>query len=554
MSVLRVLLLKKLGPRLRPTGRACIWARMTWQLRCVPFSGAVAGLTARVVSCPRARHQLNAEHAPASAMGMLKHIRVVGARMTGCKWPPSPACDLHHRGWKGTASHTTGQHGEQQRPCSQTCSSNWLTPAHHESLELRVGLHVALRYLTSLLASLPTLCYYLLQVRLLKQKVADAEEEQLRAEEEAAQLRQEVAQQQQQQQLAGGAVGNASAGAAGSARDSAARSRAAEEGLRTAQLEAQAAKAEAARLQQELQAVKQQAQHTQTQLQAQLHELAQQQQQHGKQPPLHTHAAAASQEQQQQLVTELASCREQISTLQQTLSAAEAAVAAAKMEAAAARAEAGKAAAAAARGGAALVSAAGAVGNGSDAEAEALQEQIELLMDKVVTLKKSRDKLLEQLDGQSVEMEQLLAEHQVGHRWRSRGTWLCEHHSAAISWNADISASRWRWHARDPSQTAVPHCFVGSAADSRDRHSCRMEMSTNQALHEVMVVHVSECRTMPVVNARAKDTISVPVAWLWLTTHHHCLGCCFVLRPCRHPLLRQGRSAETGRPRRRMHW
>lgn len=41
--------------------------------------------------------------------------------------------------------------------------------------------------------------------------------------------------------------------------------------------------------------------------------------------------------------------------------------------------------------------------------------QVELLVHKVVALKKSRDKLLEQLDGQSVEMEQLMADNQVCH-------------------------------------------------------------------------------------------------------------------------------------------
>jgi hypothetical protein len=57
--------------------------------------------------------------------------------------------------------------------------------------------------------------------------------------------------------------------------------------------------------------------------------------------------------------------------------------------------------------------AAAAAGSSSSNDDEALQEQVELLMRKVIALKKSRDKLLAQMDRQSVEMEQMALDNQV---------------------------------------------------------------------------------------------------------------------------------------------
>lgn len=247
------------------------------------------------------------------------------------------------------------------------------------------------------------------QVRVLRAKVAEAEEEQLRAEEEAAQLRQEVALQQQ----ARGSLQDSSSGCG--------HDRAAEEGLRNAQLEAQAAKAEAVRLQRDVATLQQQVQQQQQVLQE-----------------YHSHPAQSSAGGgESQLASELRAGQEQLRTLRQALSAAEAQAAAAKAETAAARAEADaakKAAAAAAAASAGTVSGAvpasaaapvaggvaGVSGMSADDDVEALQEQVELLTHKVVTLKKSRDKLLEQLDGQSVEMEQLLADNQVSYCWHQQ--------------------------------------------------------------------------------------------------------------------------------------
>jgi hypothetical protein len=47
-------------------------------------------------------------------------------------------------------------------------------------------------------------------------------------------------------------------------------------------------------------------------------------------------------------------------------------------------------------------------------EVAGLQDQVELLMGKLVALKKSRDRLLSQLDSQGLELDALAAENQVG--------------------------------------------------------------------------------------------------------------------------------------------
>jgi hypothetical protein len=183
--------------------------------------------------------------------------------------------------------------------------------------------------------------------------------------------------------------------------------------LQEARADAAAAKADAEQLQRQLvesDRAAQQQHHRIAQLESQ-----QQQQQHGSQ---HKQQQDDGQDQQQQ--QQLAALRERASTAEAELQSAKGKLAelqqelaAAEQRAAYAAAEAQRfrAAAAAARSAAPTAAATAAAAGSSDDEA--LQEQVELLMRKVIALKKSRDKLLAQMDRQSVEMEQSALDSQV---------------------------------------------------------------------------------------------------------------------------------------------
>lgn len=248
----------------------------------------------------------------------------------------------------------------------------------------------------------------------------------MRAEEEAQQLRQELAAAAAGGQLASSVAAVGEAGDAGGAslraelHAAGMRIASLEQALHSMQAAAMGAKAQGEQLQLQLQATTRQLHDAQVH-QADLLCQTQQSQLQGRDDPQAAAVAAAARA--DQLATDLAEAQYQVRLLTQALSAAEVQLAASRAEAAAAARASGAhtsksvdkegpggTACAGSSSGDAAVAAAVDVA----AEAEALQEQIELLMDKVVSLKKSRDKLLEQLDGQSLELEQLLAEHQVG--------------------------------------------------------------------------------------------------------------------------------------------
>lgn len=185
------------------------------------------------------------------------------------------------------------------------------------------------------------------------------------------------------------------------------------------------------------------------------HKQQQQQQQPGDAQHQQQHAqVAALQERASKAEAELQAATAQLASLQQNLAAAEQ-----RAAYAAAEAQQFRAAAAAARSSArpdASGAAALAVAGSDD---DALQEQVELLMRKVIALKKSRDKLLAQMDRQSVELEQMSLDSQAlaaaatqaraeGDQWRSQAqdalltiSQLQEMLAEGASWEASAAAA-----------------------------------------------------------------------------------------------------------------
>lgn len=235
------------------------------------------------------------------------------------------------------------------------------------------------------------------QVRFAQQKAADAEEEQLRAEEEAVLLRKEL-------EMHGG-VGSADFTADTNSADVAtlrtelhaqqARTASLMQALQDVQADASAYKAEAAKLRQRLEeASKHPAETTASSSDDDPVEklLQQLQRLQEEQVALQTRTGLAE--------SQLAAARDQIISLQQQLAEADARAAD----------PAGEGHMTSKGAGAAHVTAVTA--NTSDTD-DGLAEQVELLMSKVIMLKKSRDKLLAQMDRQSMEIEQMAMESQV---------------------------------------------------------------------------------------------------------------------------------------------
>jgi chromosome segregation ATPase len=275
------------------------------------------------------------------------------------------------------------------------------------------------------------------QLRVARQKAADAEDDQLRAEEEAAVLRRELGVLQSQGSL--GLSGPVPVAGDYGQQDSNAASLQVEldaqrarvtvltDALSKLQVQAAATQAEVGQLKQQLQEAEGQAQkqlqratQLDTALQALQHQSQQRQAKPGGTPAPGQQAGELQvlQLQLKQAHDQLAAADQQIKALQQKLAEAHAQVERAQADARAAIITASHHAVVSTAGSPAAAVKGSAASYATDdtdgGEAAAvLEEQVELLMNKLVVLKKSRDRMLAQLDRQSMENEQLLVESQV---------------------------------------------------------------------------------------------------------------------------------------------